>query len=267
LSRLLVDEGFSTATLTVPITAGWIDAPAGVEVELRPGLAATEVGIDEIALIPSAEVLRLQPSHEVVSDHAVVADRVGAVAMRTPVRPDDVESTAVRLFDAGGTAEILARATLTPFYGIEAAEWLRVDDASAARAEVVIVEGAEALREPEAGFSEDLVRAWFILTAQSFVSHLLVTPRVTPADELRASIAFLDAARTVGLERRREWRPPLAEREGIGKDRANAFWAAQRLSLEEGDRRALLDLLGRGADGSPYPSPSHLGFRAGIGRD
>ena len=161
MSRLLIDERFSTATLTVPITAGWVDPPASVEIELRPRLSAGDVGSDDIALIPSAEVLRLQTSHEVVNDVAVIADAVGSVTMRTPVRPDDVEATRVRLFDASGTAELLARATLALVYGIEASGWLRGDNPAAAQAEVVIVEDAEALREPEAGFSEDLVRAWF----------------------------------------------------------------------------------------------------------
>src|SRR4051812_37274374 len=101
--------------MTTPITAGWIDATGNIEVALEPGLTATRVGPDDLALIPSAEVLRLQTSHEIVSDVAVVADAVGAVAMRTPVRPDEVEAPLVRLFGSGGTAEMLARATLAPF--------------------------------------------------------------------------------------------------------------------------------------------------------
>ncbi len=267
MARLLVDDTFATAALTTPITAGWVDARANLEVRLEPGLTATGVGADDLALIASAEVLRLQGSHEVVSDVAVVADAVGAVAMRTPVRPDEVESTPVRLVDAGATAELLARATLAPFYGIEATRWLLGDELAAAEAEVVIVEGAEALREQEAGFSEDLVRAWYILTEQSFVSHVLIAPRTTPAEELQRYEDFLEAVRATGLERRREWRAPLADREGVGRDRAYTYWAAQRLTLKEGDRRALLDLLGRGGRGSPYPAPTHIQFRDGTGRD
>ena len=267
MARLLIDDTFATAALTTPITAGWVDVPANFEVVLEPGLTSARLDQDDVALISSAEVLRLQESHEVVGDVAVVADAVGAVAMRTPVRPDEVESTPVRLLDAGATAELLARATLAPFYGIEATRWLRSDEHAAAEAEVVIVEGAEALREQEAGFSEDLVRAWFILTDQSFVSHVLIAPRTMPAEELQRYVAFLDAARTTGLERRREWRAPFADREGVGRDRAYTYWAAQRLTLEEGDRRALLDLLGRGGRGSPYPAPTHIQFRDGTSRD
>ena len=49
----------------------------------------------------------------------------GAVAMRTPVRPDAIGTTPVRLFDTSSGAELLARATLTPFYGIDPASWVR----------------------------------------------------------------------------------------------------------------------------------------------
>jgi predicted solute-binding protein len=267
LARVLIDDTFATAALATPISARWIDVPAELEVVVQPGLMATGVGVDDLALISSAEVLRLQHSHEVVSGVAVVADAVGAVAMRTPVRPDEVESTTMRLVDAGGTAELLARATLTPFYGIEATGWLRGDEHAAAQAEVIIVEGAEALREQEAGFSEDLVRAWFILTEQSFVSHVLIAPRNLLVEEFQWYVAFLDTVRASGLERRREWRAPLADREGVGRDRAYTYWAAQRLTLEEGDRRALLDMLGRGGRGSPYPAPTHIHFREGTSRD
>jgi predicted solute-binding protein len=267
LARLLIDDAFATAAFTVPIAAVWVEAPESLVVALETGLTATRVGADDLALIPSAEVLRLQDSHEIVADVAVVADAVGAVAMRTPVRPDEVESTPVRLFDAGGTAEMLARATLASFYGIEATGWLKGDDRAAAEAEVVIVEDAEALREPEAGFSEDLVRAWFILTAQSFVSHVLVVPHSMSTEELRSNLAFLDTVRSTGLERRREWRAAFADREGVGRDRAYSYWAAQRLTLDDGDRRALLDLLGRGARGSPFPTPTQIQFRDGTSLD
>lgn len=267
MGRLLIDETFATATFSTPIREKWVEVPVGVEVVLVPGLTAASVGADDLALISSAEVLRLQNSHEVVSDVAVVADAVGAVAMRTPVRPDEVESTPVRLFDASGTAELLARSTLAPFYGIEATGWVRGNERVAAEAEVVIVEGAEALRGPEAGFSEDLVRAWFILTDQSFVSHVLIAPRTMPAETLQRHLTFLDSVRTAGLARRREWRAAFADREAVGRDSAYSYWAAQRLTLEESDRRALLDVLGRGARGSSYPTPTHVQFREGSGRD
>jgi predicted solute-binding protein len=181
------------------------------------------------------------------------------------VRPDEIESTPVKLLDSGGAAELLARATVQPFYGITPTAWIRDDDApNAASAEVVIVDGAEALREPEAGFSEDLARAWFILTAQPVVSHVLVVPKALSGDETEHLVRFLTDARSVGLERRREWRSPLAEREGVGRDRASAFWAAQRFTLAADDRPALLNLLAQGSRGTSASSPLTVQFREGI---
>lgn len=263
--RLLIDDAFAAKTYTVPISSGWVSAPNGMAVSPVEHLTGDEVTPDDAGLIASSELRRLLATHEVIPEIAIVADGVGAVAMRTPVRPDQIASTPVRLLDAGGAAELLARATVQPFYGITPTAWVRGDDApEAARAEVVIVEGAEALREPEGGFSEDLARAWFIWTAQPVVSHVLVVPKELPSEEAGKIVRFLADARSVGLERRREWRSQLAEREGVGRDRASAFWAAQRFTLAEDDRPALLDLLAKGSRGTPSSSPLTVQFREGI---
>jgi hypothetical protein len=263
---LLIDETFATATYTVPITSGWVSPPDGITVEIANRLATDAASEERVVLAPASEILHLQQTHDVAADVAVIADGNGAIAMRTPVRPDEVESTPVRLLDTSGIAEVLARATLRPFYGIEPASWVRDGDSpEAARAEAVIIEGAEALREPEAGFSEDLSRAWFILTAQPVVSHVLLVPRTLPPNRLQETLTFLDAARTEGLARRPEWRPQLADREGVGRDRASAFWTAQRLKLGLPDRRALLDLLGKGSRGTSSPLPANVRFIDGAG--
>ena len=266
--HLLIDDTFATATYTVPITSGWVSPPQEIAVEIAHRLTGDSALEESVMLAPASEILRRQQTHQVAGDIAVIADGNGAIAMRTPVRPDEVEATPVRLLDASGIAEVLARATLRPFYGIEPTGWVRDDDsAEAARAEVVIVEGAEALREPEAGFSEDLSRAWFILTAQPVISHVLLAPRSLPPADLKPALDFLDAVRTEGLARRREWRPELADREGVGRDRASAFWAAQRLKLELADRRALLDLLHKGSRGTSDSSPANVDFIGGAGSE
>jgi hypothetical protein len=266
--RVLIDETFATATYTVPITSGWVSAPEGITVEIANHLTTNSASEEHILLAPASGILRLQQTHAVAADVAVIADGNGAIAMRTPVRPDEVEATPVRLLETSGIAELLARATLKPFYGIEPTSWVR-DGGSpeAARAEAVIVEGAEALREPEAGFSEDLSQAWFILTGQPVVSHVLLVPHTVSPNILQEAMTFLGAARTEGLARRREWRPQLADREGVGRDRASAFWAAQRLQLELADRRALLDLLGRGSRGTSDPPPANVVFIDGVGSE
>jgi predicted solute-binding protein len=266
--RLLIDDTFATRTYTVPITSGWVSPPQGITVEIAHRLTADSASEESIVLAPASEILRVQQTHQIASEVAVIADGNGAIAMRTPVRPDEVEATPVRLLETSGIAELLARATLRPFYGIEPTSWVRDGDApEAAHAEAVIVEGAEALREPEAGFGEDLSRAWFILTAQPVVSHVLLVPSALPPADVTNVLMFLDAARTEGLARRRDWRPQLADLEGVGRDRASAFWAAQRLKLEPADRRALLDLLGKGSRGTSSSPPANVTFIDGAGSE
>jgi hypothetical protein len=263
--RLFLDETFATSTYTHPVTAGALTPPDGLEVVLVPRLGPEAVGAQDAALIASPAVLSLQDTHAIAPEIAVVAQDVGAVAMRVPVRPDEIEATPVRLLDTGLLAEWLARALLHTFYGIEATSWVRDgNDPAAAQAEVVIVEGAEALREPEGGFSEDLVRAWYILHNQFVVSHLLLLPSDATPDEAGQVIAFLAAARESGLASRREWRTALAERERIVSAQAGAFWSAQELTLAADDRDSLLLLLNEGRRGTSASAPANVTFREGA---
>jgi hypothetical protein len=263
--RLFIDQTFATSTYTHPITVGENTPPNGLEVTLVPRLAPETVGAQDAALIASPAVLYLQGSHAIAPEIAVIAQDTGAAAMRVPVRPDEIGATPVRLLDTGLLAEWLARALLHSFYGIESTAWVRAgDDPAVARAEAVIVEGSEALREPEGGLSEDLVRAWYILHNQFVVSHVLLLPHDVSPDDAQQVIAFLAAARDAGLASRREWRPALAEREGIESARAGAFWSAQQLALADDDRDSLLLLLNEGRQGTSAPAPPSVTFREGA---
>ena len=243
--KLLLHDTITAAPLVYPLQAGWVAAPAGIE--FRPALTAADVDAGTAALIPSAEIALLAGTHVVIPEIAVVLDGRGDVAMRTPVRPDEVEGPIVRLYETSGTAELLARATLESFYGIVAREWTTAESADA---QVVIVEGAEAFRAPEGGFAEDLVRAWFILTAQPLVSHLLIVPKTADPAPVRD---LLTTARTVGHERRKDLRRAVTERFAIDREHPTELAAATRLALDEPDRRALIMLLQRGNRGSAYP--------------
>lgn len=249
--RLLIDDSFATSVYTAPVHAGWVAAPTGFAVDLVPGLTAATIEADIAALAPTSTLARLAPSHLVVRETAAVSEAVGDIAMRTPVRPDEIDRSPVRLLGASELAETLARAVLDPFYGITPTAWVR-DDASpdAARAQVVIVAGAEAMREPEGGFSEDLVRSWFILTAMPVVTHVTLVPRSSPAADVRVVTEYLAALRASGLAHRGEWIPALVAREGIPRDHASAFWAAQRLALTPDDDPAITMLLRGGAAGN-----------------
>jgi predicted solute-binding protein len=251
--RLIVHDTLATAPLLFPVQEGWVE---GVEeIVPMPEVWGSEVGPEDAALIPSAEVAHVQDSHAIVSDVAVVAQAQGAIAMRCPVRPDEIAETPVRLYHVSGTAEVLARATLRPFFGIIPTEWSREEQADA---QVVIVEGIEAVREPEAGYAEDLCRAWYILTGQPVVTHVLIVPREARQHDVERVVALLDEARRLAHERRRDLRRTIAEQHGVSRDRLATLFTAQRYRLEEHDRQALLLLLQRGTRGSAYPPIRNL---------
>jgi predicted solute-binding protein len=248
--RLLLHDTIATAPLTFPLSAGWLE-PA-FSFELRTTLRAADVGSTDAALVPSAEIAILQETHVVLPDVAVIAEQIGCVAMRTPLRPDEVGPTPVRLWDASGSAEILARATVQPFYGILPTAWTPDDSA---QARVVVLEGATAIQPPEAGFTEDLIRSWFILAGQPFVSHLLVVPKDLSRGDVDPVLSALANARDLAHDRRRDLRRTLAERHELDRDRIAAIHNAQRYRLEEDDQRALIMLLQKGNKGSAYPYP------------
>nr|MBA3449614.1 hypothetical protein [Chloroflexia bacterium] len=121
--RLLIHDTFATATYTVPISSSWVTPPGDITVELATRLTAESIDPRDIALVPPSALLRLHSTHDVAAGVAVIAAGVSAIAMRTPVRPDEIERTPVRLLDPTGGAELLARATLQPFYGITPTSW------------------------------------------------------------------------------------------------------------------------------------------------
>lgn len=255
--QLLIHDTLGTAPFVHPLAAGWIESP--VPFETRDHLTAEDVLPDAAALIPAPEIAAMTDTHQIAPDIAIVAEGFGLIAMRVPRRPDQIEATPVRLWHTSSTGEILARATLEPFYGIRPLEWTTNDTADA---QVVIVEGAAALQPPEAGHAEDLVRAWFILTGQPVVTHLLAVPKGADPASIDSVVSTLDHARTLAESRRRDLRRDLAAKYELGdvRDRLADTLKAQRYRLEEPDRRALLMLLQHGNKGSRFPYPWELPY-------
>ena len=250
--RLFLDDALATAPYVVPLTAGWIEPPAAaVDLQPRPRLTGPDVGAEDAALVPIGEIPSLQQTHRVAPDAAIVFGDVGTVAMRCPVRPDEIEATPVRLWETSGTGRFLARATLQPFYGIKPIRWTSTDDAAA---QVVIVEGPEALRVPEAGFAEDLCRAWFILTGESAVGHVLVVPKTAERGDLAPLFAALAELRATGHAKRRDLRQSIVEAHDLPPERVLALFGRMRLTLDPPDRRSLPALLHRGHPGGDLPA-------------
>lgn len=253
--RLVLHDTLTTAPFTVPVAVGW--HRPHLTVDLASDLRAADIAADDVALLPTAEMAFLQRTHQIVADAAVVAGPTSAIGLRVPVRPDEVERTPVRLLGVSGTAELLARATLRPFYGILPSSWTRDESADA---QAVIVEGADALRPPEVGYAEDLCRAWFILTGHQVVTHVLAAPLTLNRDELRPALAELTAVRDASHRHRRELRSHLAQTHELDLELLEALLTGQRLSLEAKDRRSLLLFLRRGQPGSAYPAIAQLSY-------
>lgn len=255
--RLLIHDTLGTAPFVHPLRAGWLTPE--FPVELRENLTAAEISATDAALIPSPEISALVESHQIAPGVAVVAEGAGPIAMRVPLRPDQIERTPVRLWHASSTAEILARAVLEPFYGIRATEWTTEDNPDA---QVVVVEGADALQPPETGFAEDLIRAWFILTGQPVVTHVLAVPKAIEPADISSLLSLLEKAQSLAHIRRRDLRRDLATKYDLadGRDLLAETLNTQRYRLDEPDRRALLMLLQHGNKGSRFPYPWELPY-------
>ncbi len=249
---LLIDDNLTTAMIAAPLAEGWVETDGTVAI--REGLAASDVTSDDVALISVAEATLLVVTHVLVAEVAVVLDGIGPIAMRTPVRPDGVEDTVVRLLDVGPTAEMVARALLRPYFGITATSFATSDQSpGAALAEVVILDGASALNQPESGYQEDLARAWFVLTGQSLVSHVVAVGLHAQVRGADAELEALRRAVAAGRERRRDVRRIVVERWEIeDRDALAEMTNRQRFELTPSDRNSLANLVARGTWGSRF---------------
>lgn len=253
MTRLLIDDTLATAPFAVPLREGWTSLK--IPAEARRSLSAGDLTEGDAALVPAGELIHLHQTHRIIADHAVISGTMGTIRMRVPVRPDEIEQTPVVLYETSATAELLARATLQAFYGIVPSGWTRGADPDA---QVVVVEGVTALAEPEAGFVEDLCRAWLILTDTPVVSHVLVAPDAWDGEQCESMLTAIATLKQAGRERRRDVRKIIAEQTGIDREQLTQLLNGQRYALEDPDRRALLMLLQLGTRGSDLPKVSRL---------
>jgi predicted solute-binding protein len=253
--RVVVHDSLATASVAEPARLGWVEGATHIVLAESPEAVGA---VDQSMLLwPAPEATLLVDTHAIVPDVAIVEQSASAVALRTPVRPDALEETVVRLYETSATGELLARALMWPYFGLSVTAWIHEPDADAA---AVVVEGAMALQEPEAGFTTDLGKAWFVMTGMPVVSHVLLVPRSAPPEERAAAITVLQECIGTAWERRRELRPLLDERYGVPRERLVDYLSSQRHILDEKDREALTALLLRGAGGSRYQPLTRLPF-------
>jgi hypothetical protein len=244
---LIVDRSLETSYLTAGLP---FVAESGADVSIQDRLTADDVGPDDFALVSTAEIALLTETHRAHPGFGVWMSEAGAITMRAPVRPDEIETASILLYDISGTAELLARATIWPYYGIKASAWTNEADGTSV---ITIVNGIEALEPVEAGFREDLVRAWYILTEQPVVTHLLAVPVHASVDEIVTIGSLLSKAFTAGYAERRDLRKALLADSSADGEALVDFLARVRIELDDRSRAAAYSLIARGAGGTRYP--------------
>ena len=248
---LRIEQSLITAPIWIPIREGWIETD--VDIDIREGLTRQDIGPGDVALVPGPVTPGLGTTHFIDPSIAIVVEKVSPIVMRTPVRPDGVEETPIRMLETGATADVLLRALLRPYFGITASHFVTDDsDPAAAEAQVVVVDGILGLMEPEAGFQEDLAKAWFVLTGEAVVHAVTV---VGVEAEARGAIAELDLLRNaaaMGRERRRDVRGIIAGEEEIDRDKLVAITNGMRFEMTPEDRQSLRNLMARGTWGTTY---------------
>jgi hypothetical protein len=248
---LRIEQSLITAPIWAPIREGWIETD--IEVDIREGLTPDDIDPGDVALIPGPIAPGLGSTHFIDPSIAIVVEQVSPIAMRTPVRPDGVAETPIRLLGTGATAEVLLRALLRPYFGITASSFVTDDDdPSAADAQVVVVDGILALMEPEAGFQEDLSKAWFVLTGAAVVHAVTVVGVEAEARGANAELELLRQAAAVGVERRRDVRSLIAGDEEIDRDKLVAITNGMRFEITADDRQSLRNMLSRGTWDTRY---------------
>lgn len=257
--RCLIEDNLTTALIAEPIRQGWLDDAGALE--LVPALTAEAVADGEtMALIGSVDACLLAERYTVITDVGLASRHNGAVALRTPARPDELDEVSVALDGVSRTAEAIARATVARFFGMTVTGWTRDSSSSGA----VVLEHYDAfVEEDEPVTVNDLVRAWFIVSGLPVATHALVVPNDLLANDAEAVLGVvnqLKAAASTGVERRREIRRNLHEHFPGDRDRLVAFHTEQSLSLTKTVRKGWLDLLRRVGHTMSLPAPDALTF-------
>lgn len=249
---LLIDDNLMTGMIATPLREGWIETD--VSVEVVPNLTADRIGRTDVALISVAEAATLVDTHYIDPSIAVVSGEppMSTIAMRTPVRPDGIDESPIRMIDTNPTAELLMRALLRSFYGISADGFVRdADDLAATNAQCVVIDGRMGLTEPEAGYQDDLVKAWFVLTGTRVVYAVAVVG--VDADGGEPELGLLRSALDLGQARRRDVRRILAgEDEAIDREKLGTITNALRYELDQADIQSASNLLARGTWGTDW---------------
>lgn len=188
----------------------------------------------DAVLVAVGDLSSWTETHAVVPTAGVATTGRVGIALATPVRPDMIDEPTVWLRDVSTTARLLVRATFERYYGAAVRAWTTTGEG----AEAVVVEGVEAIRPPEAGFRDDLGRAWFILNGVPVVTHLLLVPSGADPAAVEEATRWVQTSGGLDKERRRKARERLAARAELPAADLVDLLAAVRTTLEPADLAA-----------------------------
>lgn len=249
---LYIDDNLMTGMISTPLREGWLETT--VPYKVVSNLTADRVGRGDVALISVAEASHLIDSHYIDPAIAVVSGELpeSTIAMRTPVRPDGIDESPIRMIDTTPTAELLIRALLRSFFGISANGFVYdADSPEAAEVQCVVIDGQLGLTDPETGHQEDLVKAWYVLTGTPVVFAATVVG--VEADGGTAELGLLRSALDLGIERRRDVRRILAgEDESIDRAKLASVTNGLSYQLDVSDIHSAGNLLARGTWGTDW---------------
>ncbi|MGA7672466.1 MAG: MqnA/MqnD/SBP family protein [Nitrolancea sp.] len=248
----------TTALVAEPLRQGWIEDAANVE--LVKDLTAETVSERGLcALVGSIDAAILSDRFTVITDVGLTSWHSGAIALWTLVRPDEVDDVMIDLDGVSRTAEAVARATITRFFGMT----LRGFNHGDGSGEAIVREHQDAMLEIETGQLNDLIRGWFILSGLPMVTHALVVPNElieNDPDTVRQIVERVRESVRTGVKRRREIRRNLHQLYPVDRDQLVTFHNEQTISLSKTARKGWLDLLRRVGRQMDLPLPETISF-------
>jgi len=245
--RLIVPESL----LTTYLAAAAERSPATPSMVPSVGVGDPATDGDAAVLVATGDLDDWMETHRVVTTAGVATTGRVGIALGTPVRADMIDEPVVWLRDVSTTARLLVRATYERYYGTPVVRWTTTGEG----AQVVVVEGVEALLPPETGFRDDVGRAWFILNGVPVVTHLLLVPWSADRTEVDEATRWVQETGGLDKDRRRKARERLAERAGIPAAELIELLAAVRTTLEPADLDAA-KLIFQLARDTELPTPS-----------
>jgi hypothetical protein len=228
-------------TFSLAVADSILTAYLRAGIDQMPDVRLTD-GRDGFVVVETARIGSL-PGHAIHPDVGIVVRDRGVVALQSAVRPDELDRPAVWLRVSGPTPELLARATVGQYFGFRVRDW--VGEEWAGEAEAVVVDEAAALAPLEAGFREDLTRAWFVLTGLPFVTHLLAVPNDAEPEQVAAVAEWIASGGGLDREQRRAVREEITGATGATLEDITSLMTGIRGQLTLDDRRSVAELLAR----------------------